>query len=671
MNIELQSCGLIMLLILLLIIRREKSLDLSSRRMFVRALYSCIACITMDILSIICIVNTVEGDLSRTVTYAVCKVYLVLLINQGYTGFLYAANEFFAEGTHRALRNFYKIVIIAGAAGILLLPIDIYCKGRVVYSYGPSTVAAYIASAILLVSTACMAFTGRDGTSRLRHRCILLWQGAWIAAALVQFLNPEILVVGFAAAFGIFLVYAELENPHEGIDRMTGLFTSNALYVYLGDLYRHDSRFAAINLVVEFRDDDVDFEEEQKALRRIARFIDSDSELGGTIGRSPEIRAGINNEDGSGGAELGGAIGYSAGKGSKGSRGARRRGVQIFRQADNELVIICDSEETMRAQYSHIVSGLEDEIGMPVSILCTLIPDGRVFRSVDEFMQFRHYRESRPVTSDLMEVGTAEAEEMREHFKIRDQISWALANGKVEVYYQPIYNIGERRFTSAEALVRIHDSDGNMVMPGKFIPIAETSGLIIPLGIEVFRQVCEFLATGRAQQLGLDYIEVNLSMAQFDQDNPAAFVQQLMSMYGVAPEWINLEITETADAITRQAVLRNMDTLISKGIRFSLDDFGTGRSNLDYFVTMPVHIVKFDYKFTHWYFSNEKARSVVEGTVDIIRKTGLPIVAEGVETEEQLRAMAELGVTFIQGFYYSRPLPQEEFVRFLESNQAA
>lgn len=267
-----------------------------------------------------------------------------------------------------------------------------------------------------------------------------------------------------------------------------------------------------------------------------------------------------------------------------------------------------------------------------------------------------------------MMVTAAEAEKMREYMQVRDQISWAIANDRIEVFYQPIYDLSRKRFTSAEALVRIRDNDGGLVMPGKFIPVAEENGLIIPLGTEVFRQVCEFLASGIPQTCGLEYIEVNLSMAQFDQDNPAAFVQQLLSRYSVDPRNINLEITETADAATRQAVLRNMNTLIGNGIGFSLDDFGTGRSNLDYFVTMPVDIIKFDYKFTHWYFESEKARKVIEGTVDIIKSVGLPIVAEGIETEDQLNAMMELGVSYIQGFYFSKPLPQIEFVSFLKNN---
>ena len=156
-------------------------------------------------------------------------------------------------------------------------------------------------------------------------------------------------------------------------------------------------------------------------------------------------------------------------------------------------------------------------------------------------------------------------------------------------------------------------------------------------------------------------------MAQFDNENPSKFVRQTMKEYWIQPDWINLEITETASIYTKKMVLRNMNSLIDDGISFSLDDFGTGHSNLDYFIEMPVEIIKFDYSFTHRFFENFKARCVVETVVDLMHRMGLSIVAEGVETKEQLDAMEQLEVEYIQGFYFSKPQPKEEFLAFLEA----
>ena len=215
--------------------------------------------------------------------------------------------------------------------------------------------------------------------------------------------------------------------------------------------------------------------------------------------------------------------------------------------------------------------------------------------------------------------------------------------------------------------MRIKDKDGNIIPPGDFIPVAERSGQIRELGIRIFEKVCIFLETHRAQELGLKYIEVNLSVIQFDSKSPADFIQAIMKEHGIRPEWINLEITETAEADVRQVLLKNMEKLTAIGITFSLDDFGTGRSNLDYFVSMPLKNVKFDHTFTQGYFNDGRTRRVVRGMAGIIHDMGMHVVSEGVETREQLEGMVELGADYIQGFCFCRPVPENEFLEFMSA----
>jgi EAL domain-containing protein (putative c-di-GMP-specific phosphodiesterase class I) len=121
---------------------------------------------------------------------------------------------------------------------------------------------------------------------------------------------------------------------------------------------------------------------------------------------------------------------------------------------------------------------------------------------------------------------------------------------------------------------------------------------------------------------------------------------------------------------TKKKILKNMEKLINAGINFSLDDFGTGRSNLDYFLEMPVQVIKFDYSFTQGYFKSEKAKLVIENMIELMHSMGMAIVSEGVETKEQFETMCGLGVEYIQGFYFSKPLPKDEFIAFLEKHRA-
>jgi EAL domain-containing protein (putative c-di-GMP-specific phosphodiesterase class I) len=334
-------------------------------------------------------------------------------------------------------------------------------------------------------------------------------------------------------------------------------------------------------------------------------------------------------------------------------------------------VLVFRELKNVTPTYLDISKHIHAAVDMPLNLSYRLMPDSSVFESADEYFRAHYYCEKQAEGQECYIVDQQAVEGMRSYNQVSDLITSALAEHRVEVFYQPIYSVERGYFTAAEALVRIRDSDGKLVPPGAFIPVAEDNGLIVPLGIEIFRQVCQFLSSGEPQARGLEYIEVNLSVAQLDQENPADFIQRIMSGYNVDSKWINLEITETASSSAKQVLLKNMNKLIQKGVRFSLDDFGTGRSNLDYFVEMPVDIIKFDYSFIQGYFRSLKARYVVESMVELMSKMGLPVVAEGVETREQLETMCQLGVSYVQGFYFSRPVPREEFLAFLDENNTA
>ena len=619
MNIEVQSCGLLILTVLLVIILRDKNLELQRSKTFFAAMLSCMAAIVMDIFSVIAIVYASQGMFPRSAALIVCKLYLVLLIYVGYRGFLYAALEFLNERSGQKIRNFYRILFVTGALAIIVLPIDYYSEGRVVYSHGPSAMAAYAYAFILFASTIYIACVDKEGTSKRRRRIILIWQICWAVAAAIQFLVPSILLVSFAAAAGIGLVYSELESPNELIDRTTGEFNYGALQEYLADLYKQKRHSAAMNVMIHYGAGDRDLELEVAALRRIANFLDE-------------------------------------------------KGSYVFRERDEGFVVIYEDEEALYNAYNRASKELEALVDMPIRFSYALIPDISIFDNADEFLGFQHYNFANMSIGSKKLVGKEDAEEMRNHFRLRDAISWALENGGVEVYYQPIYSMSKKTFNFAEALLRVHDSEGNMIMPQDLIPIAEESGLIIPLGTEVFRQVCELLSQGEVRKLGIEMISVNLSMKQFTEDEPAGFAHKIMSEYGINPEWIYFEITESADPATQQNILINMEKLNKEGVRFALDDFGTGRSNVDYLVTMPVNVIKFDFEFTHWYFKNERSRKIVLGVTDTIKKMGLDFVMEGVETKEEFDAMESIGASYIQGFYFSKPIPKDEFIEFLKAN---
>lgn len=258
-------------------------------------------------------------------------------------------------------------------------------------------------------------------------------------------------------------------------------------------------------------------------------------------------------------------------------------------------------------------------------------------------------------------------EQYKEREKIEALIRSALAEDRIEVFYQPIYSTKRDKFVSAEALARIRGRDGSIVPPGSFIPVAEKNGLISQIGEAVFEKTCAFIKENHLREhYGIEYIEVNLSVRQCEDPKLAQSYIRIMEKYGLDPSCVNLEITESASIRLRQNLLENMKTLIDYGVRFSLDDFGNGESNLNYIVDMPVSVVKFDKDMCQAYFANQKAKFVMEASMHMIHDMELEIVSEGVETKEQKEAVVALGIEYIQGYYFSKPLPKEEFLQFVE-----
>ena len=213
--------------------------------------------------------------------------------------------------------------------------------------------------------------------------------------------------------------------------------------------------------------------------------------------------------------------------------------------------------------------------------------------------------------------------------------------------------------------MRIRKEDGTLLMPGEFIEVAEKRGSILQLGAEVFEGVCTFIEEHNMENMGLHYIEVNLSAIQCGYKNLAQDLIDTMKRHHVDPHYINLEITESASIGSEKTFLDNLYSLKRYGVSFSLDDFGTGQSNLNYIVAMPVDIVKFDRGMTLSYFQNAKAKYVMDAAMMMIKGMNLEIVSEGIENEEQLKIMEALGIQYIQGYYFSKPLPKDKFVEFV------
>ncbi len=254
--------------------------------------------------------------------------------------------------------------------------------------------------------------------------------------------------------------------------------------------------------------------------------------------------------------------------------------------------------------------------------------------------------------------------------EMNDIIDRALDRGNLKVYYQPIYSVAEKRFTSAEALLRLIDDERGFVPPDLFIPAAEKNGTIHKIGAFVLDEVCRFIESDRFKQLGLDYIEINLSAAQCMRSDLAEQVLGTIRRHNVDVSQINLEITETAASYSMTVLKDNMQKLAEAGVSFSLDDFGTGYSNVERVASLPLKIVKLDRSFVN---SQHKPKMSIflENFIRMFKGMDMEIVVEGIETDQMVRRFSDLKCDFIQGYYFSKPIPEDDFVEFIKNHKAS
>lgn len=286
---------------------------------------------------------------------------------------------------------------------------------------------------------------------------------------------------------------------------------------------------------------------------------------------------------------------------------------------------------------------------------------------MNTFMNYLQYMRSNSGENrgELLRAADMNIEKRSREMHIRKIVADAMENGGFEVFYQPIYSIGDEKVVSAEALIRLKDQSIGYISPEEFIPIAEQSGAILKIGEFVFESVCKFLHEENLKEYGIRFIEINLSVVQCMQDNLVERLLEIMDKYQIGAEQINLEITETAAAHTTEVLENNIRRLHEEGIHFSLDDYGSGYSNTDYLFHFPFHMVKIDKLILWEACKNEKAMIALRNTIQMIKELGLEVVVEGVETTENVDYLTAQKCDFLQGYYYSKPVPKQRFLELI------
>lgn len=621
MNIQIQLCGLVILILLHVFYKSNKSLQLYTERVFYNTMCVATVSLSLDICSIIAIVF--RDKLPLVFVNGVCKIYIISLVWLTMAAFKYVLTDLFSEMVHKSKTKILMIICTLQSLLVSLLPIYIYQNGKQVYTYGPAVLCVYAFVALYMIVTIVVMVKFKQKINKRRILAICLWMGIWFVSALIQFINNELLIVGFACALGMLILFVIIENPEANFEKKLGCFNSYALTEYVRGLMESGENFSILEISFgklqaweEYGMDMVAIM--QKVLQSVKRHTKA----------------------------------------------------LAFRNINSNILIVGNNSKQLNEVGKIILDILSDYDVLHKDVMATLLIQGNSFRETNDLFHFLTFVRNR-YGNDKSKVFLADEAvimKFRERTLIESKIREALEEDRVEVFLQPIYSNEEKAFTSAEALVRIREKDGNLLPPGVFIPIAEQSGQIVELGDRVFEKVCEFLNGADVKGLGLRYIEINLSVVQCEMVDLADRLISMIEKYDVNPAMINLEITETASINAKAILEENMRKLIRYGFTFSLDDFGKGESNLMYVVEMPVSIVKLDYDMSKAYFNSKKAKHVVKAVVSMAHDMDMKLVAEGIETEEEVEDICKEGIDYIQGYYYSRPLPVKEFITYIHNN---
>lgn len=453
-------------------------------------------------------------------------------------------------------------------------------------------------------------------------------------AVLIQFFYPKLLLEMFFTALGEMLIMLTIMRPEERMDSEVGMLSWASYQADLRNiiLSREHVQIAVIQLL---------------SCRDLRNFL-GDHSFNEYIS---EIANGI-----------------------RALRWKHPYRIELYYERPGTIYLIADNDEgDLENLGQRLLSEANDGIKSYIdkgarfeSQICLIhCPDD--LQNIDDIISLGHtfqkHGSYRQTVFHARDILNSQAFTIEAH--IEEILNRAIKENHIVVYYQPIFDLRSGRFHSAEALARIIDPEYGLISPAIFIPAAETRGFIIPIGDMVLEQVFRFVSEHDLNDLGLSYIEINLSVAQCMETDLPEKIHMLQQKYDIDPSHINLEITETTFENINDIMVENIEKLVQKGYSFALDDYGIGYSNIQRINHLPLKLIKIDKSMLDE-VSSANGQIILEHTIRMMQCIGKRLVAEGAETTHAIELLRSMGCDYIQGFYYSKPLPSSEFVAFLK-----
>jgi len=554
-------------------------------------------------------------------TYIVYLVYLLLITDRH--------KEPFGKLV-KFINSFALIYLIFVIITTPWLKLIFYFKeGR--YEHGPLHLSLYVIAFAMLGGCIFTIITSKRKINNMHLVTTCVIAIVSIVAVVVQFIWNELLLVNFVASLLFFMLFHSLQNPDDYLDKELDVFNQKAFMQKINSHSDKKKKFTVLAI-------------EMEGFHFVDQFM------------------GVERRD-----ELLAAVVKDCTNGLKGEM-YHLEGTRFAYVFDRNSKDIAEHADWLKWRFVSAFHVNRVAVNLTVRMCTVDFPE--VAGTREEILNAIDSALEQAKEENSYDVIEATQEGIKKHQRsaiINHVLKSAVRNKSFEVYFQPIYSIEDKAFSVAEALVRLRDEELGFIPPDEFIPIAERSGLILEVGDIVFHKVCEFLRSSDVKGLGIRYVEVNLSMVQCMQEDLHKHLKSIMDQYEIPYHMIDFEVTETFSTSDNRIMMNNMSCLIDSGCTFAVDDYGTGFSNTDYLIEFPFDLVKLDKSVVWAAVDNEKAMKVLEHTAAMIKSLGLKIVAEGVETFEQALMLRSIGCDFLQGYYFSKPVPPMEYVEFLRN----
>lgn len=631
-NIDFELGALFFLIVVMIHFFRKYKIPTVANRLFGLISIATIVNIAADIGSTLALSNPHEAPLWAT--YAVTMLYYIL--QTLLPAMMYAYILCITKGNTKMNKGLFavtmlpfaivEIIIITSPATKLFFSID----QDGVLARGITFQILYESLFFYMILTLLCAIIYRKELPKVQSVSIFIFLGMIAAAIVVQFFFPEYLLTNLGVSLAVVMMYLTLQNPDEMLDDASGALNRSSFIKHVEEEYHKGQDFyITAFLITNMKSLDQLFGLKllNKALHNFVKEIKTNTKNSHIfrISTGSFLMTSRNDEE----CKMNSQVMYDV----------LERG---FRVNGNDMTIIT---------YRCVVPGIKFE--NPTIEVLPLV-EGLLEKAQREEIKYPIYAED-----DDMKA-------LARQFELEKGLSYAIKSNKIEVVFQPIYSVKDRRFTRAEALARYTDPKLGVISPAEFIPVAEKLGLVSELGRQIQKKACKFIRDFELDKCEtFDAIEVNLSSAEIMQPNMDDNLIFTMENFQVKPENLVLEVTEDVASAMRTDTIDVMESLMREGVRFALDDFGTGYSNISSVVRMPFEIIKIDRSMVAGSFEDKNTAIVFNQLLNMIQYMNKEIIVEGVETTEQAETMLKHGIEYIQGFYYSRPVSAEECARLL------